>query len=51
MERLDGILLTVEVYRDPGADGYGTMHRVAGRAVLALQAFPGVELTTADVFA
>jgi Uma2 family endonuclease len=41
---------TVEVYRDPGADGYVTMHRGAGRAVLALQAFPDVELTTADIF-
>ena len=41
----------VEVYRDPGAGGYRTVHRVAGRAVLALQAFPDVELTAADIFA
>jgi Uma2 family endonuclease len=41
----------VEVYRDPGAGGYRTVHSVAGRAVLALQAFPDVELTAADIFA
>jgi Uma2 family endonuclease len=41
----------VGVYRDPGAGGYRSVHRVAGRAVLALQAFPDVELTVADIFA
>ncbi len=42
---------TVEVYRDPGPDGYRDVQRVAGRAVLALQAFPDVELSVADIFA
>jgi Uma2 family endonuclease len=35
------------VYRDPGPDGY----RAAGTTVLALLAFPDVELSIADIFA
>jgi Uma2 family endonuclease len=42
---------TVEVYRDPGPEGYRGMHRVAGAATLALEAFPDVELSAADIFA
>jgi Uma2 family endonuclease len=42
---------TVEVYRDPGADRYRTVHRVAGAAALSVQAFPDVELSAADIFA
>ena len=41
----------VEAYRDPGPDGYRDVRRVAGRAVLSLQAFPDVELSIADIFA
>ena len=42
---------TVEVYRDPGPDGYRDLRRVAGSVVLTLQAFPDVELNPADTFA
>jgi Uma2 family endonuclease len=42
---------TVEVYRDPGPDSYRAIHRVAGAAALAIQAFPDVALSAADIFA
>jgi Uma2 family endonuclease len=42
---------TVEVHRGPGPDGYRDVSQVAGGAMLTLQAFPGVELTPADIFA
>jgi hypothetical protein len=42
---------TVEVHRGPGPDGYRDVSQVAGAAMLTLQAFPGVELTPADIFA
>jgi Uma2 family endonuclease len=42
---------TVEVYRDPGPDGYRLAHRATGAATLALQAFPDVALSAADIFA
>jgi len=41
----------IETYRDPGPEGYRDVTRVAGTATLRLQAFPDVELTTADIFA
>ncbi len=48
---VDCVAETVEVYRDPGPDGYRDMHRAANAAVLVLQAFPDVELSIADIFA
>jgi Uma2 family endonuclease len=42
---------TVEVHRGPGPDGYRDVSQVAGAAMLTLQAFPGVALTPADIFA
>jgi Uma2 family endonuclease len=42
---------SVEVYRTPGPEGYRDIRLVAGRATLTLQAFPEVELTTAQIFA
>ncbi|MGH7388917.1 MAG: Uma2 family endonuclease [Candidatus Rokuibacteriota bacterium] len=41
----------VEVYRTPGPEGYRDVTRVVGTATLTLQAFPDVELTTAEIFA
>jgi Uma2 family endonuclease len=41
----------VEVYRNPGPDGYRDVHRVTGAATVALQAFPDVALSLADIFA
>ena len=41
----------VEVHRDPGPDGYRDVRRVAGAASVALQAFPDVELSIANIFA
>jgi Uma2 family endonuclease len=41
----------VEIYRAPGSGGYGETHRVTGLATLALQAFPDVSLTLAELFA
>jgi Uma2 family endonuclease len=41
----------VEVYRDPGSDGYRDVTRVGGTATLRLHAFPDVELTTPEIFA
>ena len=42
---------TVEVYRNPGPEGYRDVARAAGTATLTLQAFSDVELTTAEIFA
>ena len=42
---------SVEVYRNPGPDGYRDLTRAAGAATLTLQAFPDVALTLAEVFA
>ena len=42
---------TVEVYRNPGPDGYRDVSRAAGTATRTLQAFPDVELTLAEIFA
>jgi Uma2 family endonuclease len=42
---------TVEVHRGPGPDGYRDVRLVSGAVTLALEAFPGVELRTADIFA
>ena len=42
---------TIEVHRDPGADGYRDVRLVTGAAELAPQAFPDVVLSTADIFA
>jgi Uma2 family endonuclease len=41
----------IEVYRGPSPEGYREVGRVSGTATLRLQAFPGVELTTTDIFA
>src|SRR5207344_2928459 len=38
----------VEVYRDPGPERYRGVRRIAGAAVVALQAFPDVEVSLAD---
>lgn len=42
---------SVEVHRGLGPDGYGDVRLVTGVAMLAPQAFPDVELRTADIFA
>jgi Uma2 family endonuclease len=42
---------TVEIYRNPGPEGYRDVTRATGTATLTLQAFPDVELTTAEIFA
>ena len=42
---------TVEVHRGPGPDGYGDVRLVTGQATLSPQAFPDVELSTAEIFA
>ena len=41
----------VEVYRNPGPDGYRGVTRVVAPATVTLQAFPDVELTLAEIFA
>ena len=41
---------TVEIYRNPSPAGYRDVTRAAGTATLTLQAFPDVELTTAEIF-
>ena len=48
---VDSAAETVDVYREPGAEGYRDVTRVAGRATLTLQTFPDVELTTTEIFA
>ena len=42
---------TIEVHRGPGPDGYRDVSLVGGVATLRPQAFPGVELSTTDIFA
>jgi Uma2 family endonuclease len=42
---------TVEVFRDPGPDGYRDIARGTGPTTLALQAFPEIELTLREIFA
>jgi len=42
---------SIEIYRTPAAEGYRDVHFVTGGATLTLQAFPDVELTTAEMFA
>jgi Uma2 family endonuclease len=42
---------TIEVHRDPGADGYRNARLVTGEAALSPQAFPDVALRTTDIFA
>lgn len=42
---------TVEVHRGPGPDGYRDVRLVTGQATLSPQAFPDVELSTAEIFA
>jgi hypothetical protein len=42
---------TVEVHREPSADGYRAVRVVSGAADVAIQAFPDVVLRTADIFA
>lgn len=42
---------TVEIYRDPGLEGYRTVTRATGQETLTLQAFPDVRLTAAEIFA
>jgi Uma2 family endonuclease len=41
----------VEIFRNPGPEGYRGASRVAGTSTLGLQAFPDVELTLAEIFA
>jgi hypothetical protein len=41
----------VEVYRDPGPEGYRDVRWVAGQATVSPQAFPDVELSTTEIFA
>jgi hypothetical protein len=48
---LDCVAETVEVHRDPTADGYRDVRLVRGSADVSLQAFPDVMLRTADIFA
>ena len=42
---------TVEIHREPSADGYCDVRLVSGAAEIAIQAFPDVVLRTADIFA
>jgi Uma2 family endonuclease len=42
---------TIEIYRNPGPDGYRDVSRVAGAATVALGAFPDVGLATTEIFA
>ena len=42
---------TVEIHREPSADGYRDVRLVSGAAEIALQAFPDVLLRTTDIFA
>jgi Uma2 family endonuclease len=42
---------TVEIFRDPGADGYRQVARAAGSASVRPQAFSDVEVTLAEIFA
>jgi Uma2 family endonuclease len=42
---------TVEIYRNPGPNGYRDVTRASGTATLTLQSFPDVELSPAEIFA
>ena len=42
---------TVEVHRGPGPDGYREVRLVTGAASVSLQAFPDIEIRTANIFA
>lgn len=42
---------SIEIHRSPGDGGYRDVNRVTGVASVALEAFPDITLTTADIFA
>jgi Uma2 family endonuclease len=42
---------SIEIHRTPGPEGYRDVRVVGGSARVTLQAFPDVELTTAEIFA
>ena len=42
---------SIEIHRTPDADGDRDVSRVGGVAAVALQAFPDVALTLAEIFA
>jgi Uma2 family endonuclease len=42
---------SVEIHRAPGPGGYRDVRLVVGNATVTLQAFPDVQLTTAEIFA
>lgn len=42
---------TVEIYRDPGLEGYRDVTRATGATTITLQVFPDVRLTVAEIFA
>jgi len=48
---VDCVAESIEVHRTPEAGGYRDVSRVAGGATVALQAFPDVTLTLAEIFA
>jgi Uma2 family endonuclease len=42
---------TIEVHRAPGPDGYRDVRLVTEAAPLSPQAFPGIALSTTEIFA
>ena len=48
---VDCVAESVEVHRTPDAGGYRDVSRVAGAGTVAVQAFPHVTLTLAEIFA
>ena len=48
---VDCVAESVEVHRAPDAGGYRDVSRVAGAGTVAVQAFPDVTLTLAEIFA
>ena len=48
---VDCVAESVEVHRTPDAGGYRDVSRVAGTGTVAVQAFPDVTLTRAEIFA
>jgi Uma2 family endonuclease len=48
---VDCVAESVEVHRTPDAGGYRDVSRVAGTGTVAVQAFPDVTLTFAEIFA
>src|SRR5882724_9169264 len=48
---VDCVAETVEVHRTPDAGGYRDVSRVAGTGTVAVQVFPDVTLTLAEIFA